>query len=276
MHLEARLLKTPGLKRNKFLRWYVLLMTHRMHNAPEGHIEKHHILPRSLGGSNSSRNLVALTPREHFIAHRLLARCTEGKAKRSMNLALSFFMTSCRNHQRTLTSKQYEAARKAIRLAIPIFEMTDGKYYCHPDFYRFCSSEKIGRSNLQKRLSTSEVVVITCGKHKGRAFSFTDVGSFRMQEEIKKQLTATKALRASAVERQWSVKAKRSARKRSVVLKDSNGQVYKFDSMLAAQEATGIPWTTLQSCRKVPHRFKHGAGAGWLLHSIGKMQTADS
>lgn len=34
--------------------------------------EKHHILPRSLGGSDDETNLVYLTYREHYIAHRML------------------------------------------------------------------------------------------------------------------------------------------------------------------------------------------------------------
>jgi hypothetical protein len=34
----------------------------------------HHIEPRCFGGSDESSNLVSLTLREHFVAHRLLAR----------------------------------------------------------------------------------------------------------------------------------------------------------------------------------------------------------
>jgi hypothetical protein len=34
--------------------------------------EKHHIIPRCLGGSDNDDNLVLLTAREHFIAHKLL------------------------------------------------------------------------------------------------------------------------------------------------------------------------------------------------------------
>jgi hypothetical protein len=34
--------------------------------------ENHHILPKSLGGNNSKENVVALTPKEHFLAHYLL------------------------------------------------------------------------------------------------------------------------------------------------------------------------------------------------------------
>lgn len=39
-----------------------------------GYYEKHHILPRSLGGSNEKENLVKLTAREHFICHWLLVK----------------------------------------------------------------------------------------------------------------------------------------------------------------------------------------------------------
>jgi len=40
--------------------------------ADDNTYERHHILPRSLGGSNDPQNLVKLTVREHYIAHRLL------------------------------------------------------------------------------------------------------------------------------------------------------------------------------------------------------------
>jgi hypothetical protein len=38
----------------------------------EGYKERHHILPKCLGGSNEKENLVELTAREHFLCHRLL------------------------------------------------------------------------------------------------------------------------------------------------------------------------------------------------------------
>lgn len=40
--------------------------------ALEGYYEKHHILPRCLGGGDEHDNLVLLTSREHVLAHRLL------------------------------------------------------------------------------------------------------------------------------------------------------------------------------------------------------------
>lgn len=39
----------------------------------DGYKERHHIVPRSLGGSDDKSNLVELTAREHFVAHMCLA-----------------------------------------------------------------------------------------------------------------------------------------------------------------------------------------------------------
>lgn len=39
-----------------------------------GYTEKHHILPRSLGGTDDSTNLIRLTPEDHFFAHLLIAK----------------------------------------------------------------------------------------------------------------------------------------------------------------------------------------------------------
>lgn len=48
---------------------------HTYQERPAGiYTERHHIQPRCLGGSNRPDNLVYLTPRVHFIAHRLLQK----------------------------------------------------------------------------------------------------------------------------------------------------------------------------------------------------------
>ena len=43
-----------------------------------GYFERHHIIPRSLGGSDDDENLIDLTPEDHFFAHLLLARIHGG------------------------------------------------------------------------------------------------------------------------------------------------------------------------------------------------------
>ena len=52
--------------------------------------ENHHILPKSLGGSNKKSNMVLLTPREHCIAHLLLIKMYNGLAKYKMQAAINW------------------------------------------------------------------------------------------------------------------------------------------------------------------------------------------
>ena len=51
---------------------YTKLIEFRKTNPAQGYIERHHILPRSMGGTDDPSNLVKLTGREHWIAHLLL------------------------------------------------------------------------------------------------------------------------------------------------------------------------------------------------------------
>lgn len=47
-------------------------------SKPE-YFEKHHILPKSLGGMNGAENIVRLTARDHYFAHCCLAKLHKGK-----------------------------------------------------------------------------------------------------------------------------------------------------------------------------------------------------
>lgn len=51
-----------------------------------GYVEKHHIQPRCLGGTNEPDNLVRLTAGDHFFAHLLLARAYGGRQWYALNM----------------------------------------------------------------------------------------------------------------------------------------------------------------------------------------------
>lgn len=55
-------------------RIYNEIIANRVNKTPDGYTEKHHIIPRSLGGLDDQSNLVALTAREHFLCHWLLVK----------------------------------------------------------------------------------------------------------------------------------------------------------------------------------------------------------
>ena len=43
--------------------------------------ERHHVIPRCLGGSDDVDNIVRLTPEEHYLAHQLLVKMHPGNRK---------------------------------------------------------------------------------------------------------------------------------------------------------------------------------------------------
>jgi 5-methylcytosine-specific restriction endonuclease McrA len=75
---------------NKYTNWYYEIIHNAQNRITTGYIEKHHIIPRSLGGSNELSNIVRLTAREHYICHYLLTKMTTSKDKIKMFHALRF------------------------------------------------------------------------------------------------------------------------------------------------------------------------------------------
>ncbi len=87
--------------------------------------ENHHIVPRSLGGSNEKSNIAVLTYDEHFLAHWLLAKFTTGKARLSMLRALSKMRRAGKdNKNRVVSGWQYAIARRANSEAMTLWKKT--------------------------------------------------------------------------------------------------------------------------------------------------------
>lgn len=59
---------------SKYTIWYNKLIANAISRDLDGYCEKHHIQPKSLGGSDAKSNIVKLTAREHYIAHLLLTK----------------------------------------------------------------------------------------------------------------------------------------------------------------------------------------------------------
>lgn len=99
---------------NKYTKWYYNIIETANTRANEnlGYIERHHIIPKSLGGSNDKDNLTKLTGREHFVMHRLLTKmCEHPMHARKMKNALCAMMYNSKT--RGLNSRQFELARIA-------------------------------------------------------------------------------------------------------------------------------------------------------------------
>lgn len=108
------------LIQSKYSRWYeqIVIRAQSRILAKDVYVEKHHILPRSLGGDNSKTNLVILTAREHFICHWLLTKMFKSGTHRSkMFRALNFMRAKSTDQQRystAITSRVYEQIKPII------------------------------------------------------------------------------------------------------------------------------------------------------------------
>lgn len=112
------------------------------------YVERHHIVPKSLGGSNEADNIVTLTAREHLLCHRLLIKMTEGKFKSKMAFAAWRMVFMGGNHRRhTVNSRTYES----IKLEMSIARKNSKGSYKHS----IESKEKISKGNKGKRLGKS-------------------------------------------------------------------------------------------------------------------------
>ena len=102
---------------NKYTRWYYSII-HRaaIRELPPGvYTERHHIIPKSLGGSDHQANLAILTGREHFVCHWLLTKMTSDEAQRKMSYTCKRMMAAGKKQDRyIITGRRYELLKRRM------------------------------------------------------------------------------------------------------------------------------------------------------------------
>jgi hypothetical protein len=198
--------------------------------------ETHHILPKCLGGSNNSSNLVNLTSREHFVCHLLL--CAIYPHNKKLGYAL-WSMCNQQNRKQTRytpSSRQYAYAR-CLRHKLP-----------HP-----LESEKWRQSvvgNKQRAKKISDAL-------KGRTSSIKGVKlSPRHKQNISEALLG-KTKSASAVKN--SVEAKQASREQQ---KERDAQLYEYRHL--------IRHMTVDVMKEIITRFNNGETLSKLKNFYGK------
>lgn len=95
-------------------RYHRLIDFYRTNIVEQAFCEKHHIVPKSMGGTNDLTNLVLLPARVHFICHYLLHRAYPENKK----LAHAFAMMCVNNKFQKRNSRLYEKAKVARTFAL--------------------------------------------------------------------------------------------------------------------------------------------------------------
>jgi hypothetical protein len=178
---------------NKYQDWYNSLISTARNRSSEGYTEKHHIIPKSMGGSNDSDNLVKLTAREHFIAHVLLTKFTESTYKAKMITALWRFCVGGNKNQKLVSSRYYEKLK--IQISEVMKEQHTGEK--NPFYGKTHTAEvrkKISEGQTGRKLSQETRQKLSAA-HKGKVLSvLTEDGLRRIKEYRASQVFTEEAL----------------------------------------------------------------------------------
>ena len=145
---------------NKYTLWYISIIEKSLKRNHTKKVndgfENHHILPQSCGGDNSIYNLVALTPREHFIVHLCLIKMfKKEKYRGKMIYALMNMRASNGLQNRKNTSKIYEYFKLKW---IELHSKRQSKYMSDPknrEKQSLMMFEKMSKKENRDRISKS-------------------------------------------------------------------------------------------------------------------------
>ena len=133
---------------------------HRIKGRHRG-FERHHIVPRCLGGENNHENIVALTTKEHWIAHRLLHKIHTGTAKHKMATAL-IRMSTTENRERYKVPSRFYVIRAELNRQQALNSWQDPVYV---------AKQKAVRDDPFKRAEKLRKWRVTMAKKKAEGWS---------------------------------------------------------------------------------------------------------
>ncbi len=179
----------------------------------EGYTEKHHIIPKSMGGSDDKDNLVKLTAREHYLIHWLLY-----KIHRTLSMRYAWHAMKVTNHQmngQRYTSHTFEYIRRSVAIAYsgsnnPMYGKTHSK-----ETRLKMSQNKRGRPAWNKGLKCpankpSWNKGIPCSDEVKRKITEKNTGSKRSEEtKIKQSLAAIGKSKSEEAKLNMSIAARR-------------------------------------------------------------------
>ena len=189
--------------------------------------EKHHIVPRCMGGNNEKDNMVRLTPEEHFLVHQLLVKIYPENHK--LTLAVDMMCASSNNHGgRRANNKRFGWLRRRV-------------------------SESLKKENIDP-----QTLIARSNSLKGRIIS--PEARAKLSEINKKENLSpeTLAKRAKANNARKGIKLSLETRKKlsashkkPINQYSKDGEfIQKWDGAIDAAKALGLPPTNITACLK--------------------------
>jgi hypothetical protein len=239
---------------NKYTRWYYnIVNAAKARHTNTGYTERHHIIPDSLGGDNTSNNLVDLTAHEHFVCHLLLPKMLVGEDKSKMIYAAWQMANQQNQHQNrfTVSGRTYSLLREEFSKIHAIRMKTNHplKNPIHKEAHRL-SIIKRGPTSV-KGAKRSEAT-----KEKFRNTVWTDKA---IENRLNNCLKAAQERKGT----NWS-ETHRQAREDSYYAKNENHAKLIFElvdsskiSINKIAKQVGIDWTTVKTILKNRNEFEN-------------------
>jgi len=242
-------------------RIYDEIILHRQSTPIEvGYKERHHILPRSLGGADTKENLVKLTAREHFICHLLLTEIYRDDQNARAKMVKAFCMMMLvhgENQRRYITSHLY-ARLKEENARIQSLSQT-GKG--NSQFGTICITNGIENRRIKKEQEIPE------GWRKGAFYPFK--GEYKKKfcnicnkiiDQVHLRRQCSEDCRIIAKQRQITASANASTkankeRVKSVICCETQEI---FQSQGDAARALGIPQQSISNVLRGKAKSTHG------------------
>lgn len=130
-------------------------------DGDDEYYEKHHILPKSLGGTNDPENLVVLTYTEHVLAHMLLHTIHPNDFKMAMAFSLMCGIRSNKNNeektQKIFSNKNQKSSFSEINIDLELLENLRIEAIRNPEFREHMKQVQSTPEYLERqRESTTE------------------------------------------------------------------------------------------------------------------------
>jgi hypothetical protein len=175
-------MSTPIFNDSKYTRWYYAIIQKRGLPEDAPNSEMHHIIPRSLGGSDDLENLVRLSYHDHAWCHWLLTKMTSGAALAKMRYAFNMMRVGGEHMGRVLDHKIVRAyERNRLELIRQHSEFMRGREPWNKGKQLEGEQYKGGRKNKGKKRSAATI--------EKRIKSLLSNGNNKRSEETKKKMS---------------------------------------------------------------------------------------
>jgi len=210
-------------------------------NASVGYCEKHHIIPRCLGGQDGL-NIVKLSARQHYVCHRLLVKMTAGKAQRQMIHAI-WMLANRHTTNVFVSSSVYEKLKISKSLIMLGNRIAAGKH----------SQQRIEANSKTQRIAQNRIEVKQKTAATKSTIEFREKASMIMKSIMKNQKTRDKIAQKH---------------NKSISQFDVNGSlICVYKSAKEASLATGANRSCISNC--VHNKRKSAGGFIWKLNNGG-------